>query len=160
MIDVSSIGVRVLIGVVVIILAFVLLKFFTADKEDSITEYAAPVPKRSIGILKSPKNLVRKLESMPPVTKASWAPSPVDASMTPYGEWDTNRFQNSFVTNVAAGFPENDEGASAARPTKWTPPTAANMTIPDLTMRSELGPLPTPPIGSDDPFNPELGAAF
>jgi hypothetical protein len=160
MLDFSSIGVRVLVGLVVIILGLMLLKFFNKDSENSITEYAAPVNFGKQVILKNPNKLIKKLETLPPVTDASWAPSPVDNSMTPYGSFETNRFPNSFITNVASGFPENDEGSSAARATKWSPPSPANFSVPDLTMRDELGPLPTPPLGSDDPFDAPLGDAF
>ena len=160
MLDMSNIGIRVLVGIVVIILGFVLLKYFAADKEDSITEYAAPVPKRNIGILNSPKKLLQKLEMPKPLKPAAWAPSPVDATMSPYGEWDTNRFPDSFVTNVASGFPENDEGASAARPTKWTPPSPNNFAVPDLSMQGELGPMPGPPIGYENPDEGMLGASL
>ncbi|AGE56159.1 hypothetical protein PBCVNEJV1_028R [Paramecium bursaria Chlorella virus NE-JV-1] len=159
-IDLSHVGIRILIGVVVILLGFMLLKYFSKDGEHSITEYAAPVPQRPQRVLKNPKKLLKKLELPKSPRNYEFAPSPVDATMSPYGEWDTNRFPNSFVTNVSSGFPENDEGASAARPNKWTPPTPANFTIPDLTMRDELGTMSTPPLGSDDPFDAPLGASW
>lgn len=160
MFDFSNLSVRILVGVVVIILGFLLLKFFNSDKEESITEYAAPVKPSLKGILKSPKKLIKKIESIPKEKNVSWAPSPVDTVMIPEnGEWDTNRFPTSFVTNVASGgFPDNDEGVSAARPTKWTPPTPANFAIPDLTMKGELGSMPEPALGSDDLFAGELGS--
>ena len=160
MIDMSNIGIRVLVGIIVIILGFVLLKYFAADKENSITEYAAPVPKRTMGILKSPKKLLQKIETPMPLKPALWAPSPVDATMSPYGEWDTNRFPDSFISNVSSAFPENDEGISAARKTKWTPPSPNNFAVPDLTMQGELGPMPTPPLGYDDPYDAPLGASL
>jgi len=161
MFDFSSAGIRVLVGVVVIILGFMVLRFMSADGEETITEYAAPVPKRKIGILKNPKKVIRKIEMKSLDNKQSWAPSPVDATMSPHGEWDTNRFPSNFVTNVASGFPENDEGysASAARPTKWTPPTPSNFSVPDLTMQGELGPMAGPPIGYEDPYSGEAGFA-
>ena len=116
MLNFEHVGVRILVGIVVIILAFVLLKYFTSDSECSITEYAAPVPKRPQGILKSPKKLIQKLQQLPLAKKpAEWAPSPIDDTISPYGDFSNNRFPSSFVTNVASGFPENDEGISAAR---------------------------------------------
>lgn len=159
MIDFGSAGIRVLIGVIVIILGFMLLKYMSVDGEETITEYAAPVPKRPIGILKNPNKVIKKIEMKSLDNKQTWAPSPVDATMSPHGEWDTNRFPDTFVTNVASGFPENDEGASAARPTKWTPPTPSSMAIPDLTMQGELGPMAGPPIGYEDPYSGEPGFA-
>ena len=158
MFDFSSAGIRVLVGVVVIILGFMVLRFMSADGEETITEYAAPVPKRPIGILKNPNKVIRKIEMKSLDNKQSWAPSPVDATMSPHGEWDTNRFPSNFVTNVASGFPENDEGISAARPTKWTPPLPYS--VPDLTMQGELGPMMSPPIvGYEDPYSGEAGFA-
>ena len=156
MIDFSSAGIRVLVGIVVIILGFMVLRFMSTDGEETITEYAAPVPRRSIGILKNPKKVIRKIEMKSLDNKQSWAPSPVDATMSPHGDWDTNRFPGNFVTNVASGFPENDEGFSAARPTKWTPPTPSNFSVPDLTMQGELGPMAAPPIGYEDPYSGEF----
>ena len=74
MFDFSSITVRALIAVVVVILGVVLIKYFNTDKEESITEYAAPVSSSLKGILKNPRKLVKKLESIPPASKqVSWA---------------------------------------------------------------------------------------
>lgn len=158
-IDFSNAGIRVLVGVVVIILGFMLLKYMSVDGEETITEYAAPVKKSPNGILKNPNKVIKKIEMKSLDNKQSWAPSPVDATMSPHGEWDTNRFPDTFVTNVASGFPENDEGASAARPTKWTPPTPSNFSVPDLTMKGELGPMAGPPVGYEDTFSGEPGFA-
>lgn len=158
MIDFNHAGIRVLVGVVVIILGFMLLKYMSVDSEDMpLTEYAAPVKKRPIGILKNPNKVIKKIEMKSLDNKQSWAPSPVDATMSPHGSWDTNRFPDTFISNISSGFPENDEGVSAARPTKWTPPTPSSMTIPDLTMKGELGPMAGPPIGYEDTFSGEPG---
>jgi len=163
MLNFEHVGVRILVGIVVIILAFVLLKYFTSDSESSITEYAAPVPKRPQGILKSPKKLIQKLQQLPPAKKpAEWAPSPIDDTMSPYGDFSTNRFPSSFVSNVTSGsFPENDEfGASAARKTKWTPEFPQNFAVSSLTAIQDTSPLPSPPLGGDDPFHELLGASL
>jgi len=162
MFDLSSITVRVLIAILVIILGVVMLKYFNVDSEESITEYAAPVKPSLKGILKSPKKLIKKLESIPPASRnVNFAPSPVDAIMVPNGEWDTNRFPDTFISNVSSeGFPDNDEGISAARKTKWTPEYPQNFAVSSLTNIQDTIPLPSPPIGGDDPFQELLGASL
>ncbi|ABT16753.1 hypothetical protein ATCV1_Z619L [Acanthocystis turfacea chlorella virus 1] len=161
MFDLSSITVRALIAVVVIILGVVLIKYFSTDKEESITEYAAPVKPTLKGILKSPRNLVKKLESIPPASKqVSWGPSAVDTVMVPNGEFDTNRFPDSFVTNVASGgFPADDEGGfDAARKTKWTPEYPQNFAVSSLTAMNGNTLVPEPALGLEDPFATDFGS--
>jgi hypothetical protein len=151
----ENVAIRIIVGIVVIILGFALLKFLNPDKESSLTEYAAPVKSMKPIVVKKPtKGILKKLEMYPPpaAKTVSWAPSPVDTTISEYGEWDTNRNPDSFITNIAAGFPENDEGRSAAHPTKWTPPAP---TVPDVSTIGEfksMG-LPLPPVGYEDPFN-------
>jgi hypothetical protein len=160
MFDVSSASVRILIAVLVIILGVAMLKYFNGDKEESITEYAAPVKPSLQGILKSPKKLVKKIESIPPPRKkVNWAPSPVDTVMVPNGEWDTNRFPASFISNVATGgFPENDEyGFDAARKTKWTPKYPDNFAVSSLTAMNGNTLVPEPAYGLEDPFATDFG---
>ena len=160
MFDLSSITVRVLIAVLVIILGVVMLKYFNIDSEESITEYAAPVKPSLKGILKSPKKLIKKLESIPPASRnASFAPSPVDAIMVPNGEWDTNRFPDTFISNVSSeGFPDNDEGISAARKTKWTPEYPQNFAASSLTSMNGNTLVPEPAVGLEDPFAVDFGS--
>ena len=159
MFDFSSVTMRVLVAVLIIILGVVMIKYFNADKEESITEYAAPVKPSLKGILKNPKQLIKKIESIPPASKqVSWAPSPVDAVMVPNGEWDTNRFPDSFITNVSAGFPDNDEGIDAARKTKWTPEYPQNFAVSSLTAMNGNTLVPEPAIGLEDPFATDFGS--
>lgn len=161
MFDLSSVTVRALIAVMVVILGVVLIKYFNTDKEESITEYAAPVKSSLQGILKRPRNLVKKLESIPPASKqVSWAPSAVDTVMTPNGEWDTNRFPSTFQTNVASGgFPADDEGGmDAARSTKWTPKYPDNFAVSSLTAMNGNTLVPEPALGLEDPFATDFGS--
>lgn len=161
MFDLSSVTVRALIAVMVVILGVVLIKYFNVDREESITEYAAPVKSALKGVLKSPKKLIKKLESMPPASKnVSWAPSPVDTVMVPGGEWDTNRFPDTFISNVSSGgFPADDEGGvDAARKTKWTPEYPQNFAVSSLTAMNGNTGLPEPAIGLDDPFATDFGS--
>jgi hypothetical protein len=161
MFDMSSVTVRALIAVVVVILGVVLLKYFNMDSEESITEYAAPVKSSLKGILKNPRKLVKKLESIPPASKqVSWAPSPVDTVMTPNGEWDTNRFPADFISNVSSGgFPADDEGGmDAARKTKWTPEYPQNFAVSSLTAMNGNTLVPEPAMGLEDPFATDFGS--
>ncbi|APC25584.1 hypothetical protein BST79_gp071 [Only Syngen Nebraska virus 5] len=158
-------AIRVIVGLVILLLGFLLLKFFSADREDSITEYAAPVNRKKPTILKNSKGIFKKLQKSPPPQKTvSWAPSPVDAHISEYGEWDTNRNPPNFITNVAKGFPENDEGASDAPPTKWSTPAQKMFppTVPDVSMTDEYSSLgmQLPGVGFDNVFEGELGASL
>ncbi|AAC96536.1 hypothetical protein PBCVAN69C_189R [Paramecium bursaria Chlorella virus AN69C] len=159
-------AIRVIVGLVILFLGFLLLKYFSADKEDSITEYAAPVNRKKPTILKNSKGIFKKLQQSPPQPKTvSWAPSPVDAHISEYGEWDTNRNPPNFVTNVAKGFPENDEGASNAPLSKWSMTPAQKMitpTIPDVGMTDEYSSLgmQLPDVGYDNVFDGEFGASL
>ena len=162
----ESTAIRVIVGFVILILGFLLLKFFGSDSEDSITEYAAPVNSKKPTILKNSKGIFKKLQQSPPPKKTvSWAPSPIDAHISEYGEWTTNRNPPNFITNVASGFPENDEGASDAPPTRWSPTNAQKMfnpTVPDVSMTDEYSSLGMnlPAVGYDDVFDGEFGASL
>ena len=161
MFDLSSVTVRALIAVMVVILGVVLIKYFNIDKEESITEYAAPVKSSLKGILKSPKKLIKKLESIPPASKqVNWAPSPVDTVMVPNGEWDTNRFPDTFISNVSSGgFPADDEGGlDAARKTKWTPQYPDNFAVSSQTAMNGNTLVPEPAVGLEDPFATDFGS--
>ena len=161
MLDISKISVRILIGVVVIIFGLMMLKYFSQDKEsDNITKYAARVKPTIKSILKKPVMNNKKMESKK-TKDIQWAPSAVDATMSPDGEWDTNRNPASFVTNITSGFPESDAIKNYSSPsTKWTPDYPTNFALPDITMKSELGDMPEPALGSDDLFAGELGNAM
>ncbi|ABU43748.1 hypothetical protein AR158_C202R [Paramecium bursaria Chlorella virus AR158] len=162
----ESTAIRVIVGIIILFLGFLLMKFFSADKEESITEYAAPVNRKKPTILKNSKGILKKLQQSPPPKKTvSWAPSPVDAHISEYGEWTTNRNPPNFVTNVSNGFPENDEGASDAPLTKWSATNAQKMfnpTIPDVSMTDEYSSLGMnlPAVGYDDVFDGEFGASL
>jgi hypothetical protein len=77
----------------------------------------------------------------------------------PNGEWDTNRFPASFISNVATGgFPENDEGGfDAARKTKWTPKYPDNFAVSSLTAMNGNTLVPEPAYGLEDPFATDFG---
>jgi hypothetical protein len=157
-------AIRVIVGLVILLLGFLLLKFFSADREDSLTEYAAPIHRKKPSILKNSKGILKKLQqSPPPQKKVSWAPSPVDAHISEYGEWDTNRNPPTFITNVAKGFPENDEGTSNAPLSKWSMTPAQKMftpTVPDVSMTDEYSSLGMQLPGFDNIFEGELGASL
>jgi len=159
-------AIRVIVAMVILLLGFLLLKFFSKDHEDSITEYAAPVNRKKPTILKNSKGILKKLQQLPPASKkVSWAPSPIDAHISEYGEWDTNRNPPNFITNVAKGFPENNEGTSDAPLSKWSATSAQKMftpTVPDVTMTDEYSSLgmQLPGVGYDNVFDGEFGASL
>jgi len=162
-------AIRIIVGLIILMLGYLLLKFFSVDKEESITEYAAPAyNKIKPTILKRmPKRgILKKIQPIAQAEKTvSWAPSPIDAHISEYGEFDTNRNPPNFVTNVAKGFPENDQGSSFAPPTKWTQ-TDVNKrfpaTIPNVSTTGEYAAMgmPLPDIGSENVFEGDFGASL
>ena len=96
----ENVGIRILVGVVVIALGFMVLKLISpSDKEHAIVEYAAPA-RRPRSILKPPKSIYRNAPS-PNMADDSpqYAPSPVDATMVLGGDFSTNRNADSAIMN-------------------------------------------------------------
>jgi len=87
----ESIQIRILVGIVVVIFGFMLLKFLSGNKE-TIVEYKAPARRQAV------KASLKKLDDKEK-KHVSFAPSPVDATMVPYGNWDTNRNSESGIMN-------------------------------------------------------------
>jgi len=112
----ENVGIRILVGVVVVALGFMVLKFITpSDKEHAIVEYAAPA-RRPRSILKPPKRIRR---NAPSPTMADdfpqYAPSPVDATMVIGGDFSTNRNADSAIMNRTNANPYTP-GQLAANP--------------------------------------------
>jgi len=154
----ENVVIKVLVSVVVIILGFVLLKYLTPDKDNSPTAYAKtninPSKKR---VLKKPTK--GNLKTLKMSSSASnYAPSPVDATMSEFGEWSTNRNVPTFITNVSSGFPENDEGTSDAAPTAWTMTTTPKVSVSDAYKYPTTW-TTAPLSGYDSQFESSLGAA-
>lgn len=151
----ESMLIRVIVAVIVIVLGIMLLKILKTNKKAKST-YAVSNKKMSRSEKKSA--LKSKQQQNIRVKKnVSWAPSPIDSTMTENGAWDTNRNPSSFVTNVSKNFPENSFTKDQLA---WKSASVLAPTIPDVTMTREFGMMPLPPNGSEDPFVPEFGSVF
>jgi len=96
----ENVAIRILVGVVIIALGFMVLKFLSADKEQKV-EYTAPADRRKnvVAKLNLPKGILKRSGAPTTQNSVSFAPSAVDATMDPYGAWDTNRNSSSGIMN-------------------------------------------------------------
>lgn len=97
----ENVAIRILVGIVIIALGFMVLKFVNADKATTIVEYTAPVDRKKqiVAKLNLPKGILKKTGAPTSQNNVSFAPSAVDATMDPYGAWDTNRNSSSGIMN-------------------------------------------------------------
>jgi hypothetical protein len=97
----ENVAIRILVGIVIIALGFMVLKFVNADKATTIVEYTAPVDRKKqiVAKLNLPKGILKKTGAPTTQNNVSFAPSAVDATMDPYGAWDTNRNSSSGIMN-------------------------------------------------------------
>ena len=97
----ENVALRILVGIVIIALCFKVLKFVNADKATTVVEYKAPVDRKKqiVAKLNLPKGILKKTGAPTTQNNVSFAPSAVDATMDPYGAWDTNRNSSSGIMN-------------------------------------------------------------
>ena len=97
----ENVAIRILVGIVIIALGFMVLKFVNADKATTIVEYTAPVDRKKqiVAKLNLPKGILKKTGAPTTQNNVSFAPSAVDATMDPDGAWDTNRNSSSGIMN-------------------------------------------------------------
>jgi hypothetical protein len=97
----ENVAIRILVGIVIIALGFMVLKFVNADKATTVVEYKAPVDRKKqiVAKLNLPKGILKKTGAPITQNSVSFAPSAVDATMDPYGAWDTNRNSSSGIMN-------------------------------------------------------------
>jgi hypothetical protein len=97
----ENVAIRILVGVVIIALGFMVLKFLSADKATTVVEYKAPVDRKKqvVAKLNLPKGILKRPGAPTTQNSVSFAPSAVDATMDPYGAWDTNRNSSSGIMN-------------------------------------------------------------
>ena len=97
----ENVAIRILVGIVIIALGFMVLKFVNADKATTVVEYKAPVDRKKqiVAKLNLPKGILKKTGAPTTQNNVSFAPSAVDATMDPYGAWDTNRNSSSGIMN-------------------------------------------------------------
>lgn len=97
----ENVAIRILVGIVIIALGFMVLKFVNADKATTVVEYKAPVDRKKqiVAKLNLPRGILKKTGAPTTQNNVSFAPSAVDATMDPYGAWDTNRNSSSGIMN-------------------------------------------------------------
>lgn len=97
----ENVAIRILVGIVIIALGFMVLKFVNADKATTVVEYKAPVDRKRqiVAKLNLPKGILKKTGAPTTQNNVSFAPSAVDGTMDPYGAWNTNRNSSSGIMN-------------------------------------------------------------
>ena len=97
----ENVAIRILVGIVIIALGFMVLKFVNADKATTVVEYKAPVDRKKqiVAKLNLPKGILKKTGAPTTQNNVSFAPSAVDATISEYGAWDTNRNSSSGIMN-------------------------------------------------------------
>jgi hypothetical protein len=98
----ENVAIRILVGVVIIALGFMVLKYVSsADKATTVVEYKAPVDRKKqvVAKLNLPKGILKRPGAPTTQNSVSFAPSAVDGTMNEYGAWDTNRNSSSGIMN-------------------------------------------------------------
>ena len=118
----ENVAIRILVGIVIIALGFMVLKFVNADKATTVVEYKAPVDRKKqiVAKLNLPKGILKKTGAPTTQNNVSFAPSAVDATMDPYGAWDTNRNSSSGIMNQL----NNVDALTSGQMAPMTPPVA------------------------------------
>jgi hypothetical protein len=147
----ENVAIRILVGLVIIALGFMVLKFLSADKETTVVEYKAPASRTKeirSKMTNLPKGILKRAGAPAAQNNVSFAPSAVDTTMDEYGAWDTNRNSSSGIMNQLNNI---DELSSGAMTSIAPPPLAQN----------SVNQLPSVPLidgysGDDDMFGSEL----
>jgi len=123
----ENVAIRILVGIVIIALGFMIIKFMNADKEQKV-EYTAPAGRKKnvVTKLNLPKGILKRSGAPQTTNRVSFAPSAVDATMDPYGAWDTNRNSSSGIMNQLNNVDALTSGQMVP-PTSAPPPTAASI---------------------------------
>jgi hypothetical protein len=98
----ENVAIRILVGIVIIALGFMVLKYVSsADKATTVVEYKAPVDRKKqvVAKLNLPKGILKRSGAPTTQNSVSFAPSAVDGTMNEYGAWDTNRNSSSGIMN-------------------------------------------------------------
>ena len=121
----ENVTIRILVGIVIIALGFMILKFLSADKETTVVEYKAPlIRKKQIRAkLNLPKGILKRAGAPASTNHVSFAPSAVDATMNPYGAWDTNRNSSSGIMNQL----NNVDALTSGQLAPMTPPEVSTV---------------------------------
>lgn len=144
----ENVAIRILVGIVVIALGFMVLKYVTSAEKEQKVEYKAPAGiKKVIGKLNLPKGILKKHGAPKNTNKyVSFAPSATDATLSEYGAWDTNRNSSSGIMNNM-----NNVGAlTSSQMAPMTPPVVSAVHQPASV------PMIDGYAGDDDTFGSEL----
>jgi len=98
----ENVAIRILVGIVIIALGFMVLKYVSsADKATPVVEYKAPVDRKKqvVAKLNLPKGILKRSGAPTTQNRVSFAPSAIDGTMNEYGAWDTNRNSSSGIMN-------------------------------------------------------------
>jgi hypothetical protein len=110
----ENVAIRILVGLVIIALGFMVLKFLSADKETTVVEYKAPASRTKeirSKLTNLPKGILKRAGAPAAQNNVSFAPSATDATMSEYGAWDTNRNSSSGIMNQLNNIDELTSGA-------------------------------------------------
>ena len=121
----ENVAIRILVGIVIIALGFMVLKFMSADKEQTIVEYTAPVSRTKeirSKMTNLPKGILKRNGAPSTQNNVSFAPSAVDTTMDEYGAWDTNRNSSSGIMNNL----NNVDALTSGQMTPMAPPMVSN----------------------------------
>ena len=122
----ENVAIRILVGIVIIALGFMVLKFLSANKETTVVEYRAPASRKKqiVAKLNLPKGILKRTGAPATQNNVSFAPSAVDNTMDEYGAWDTNRNSSSGIMNNLNSV---DALTSGAMVPMAPPPSAASV---------------------------------
>ena len=120
----ENVAIRILVGIVIIIVGFMVLKFLSADKEQTIVEYKAPAfrTKEIRSKMNLPRGILKRTGAPSTQNNVSFAPSAIDATISDYGAWDTNRNSSSGIMNQL----NNVDALTSGQMTPMAPPVVQN----------------------------------
>lgn len=121
----ENVAIRILVAIVIIALGFMVLKYMSsADKETAIVEYKAPAFRTKeirSKLTNLPKGILKRSGAPSTQNNVSFAPSAVDATLSEYGAWDTNRNSSSGIMNQLT----NVDALTSGQMTPMAPPPMA-----------------------------------
>jgi len=147
----ENVAIRILVGIVIIALGFMVLKFLSADKSTPVVEYKAPA-NRAMQVrsrLNMPKSILKKTGASQNTKQVSFAPSATDATMSEYGAWDTNR-------NSSSGIMNNLNSVDALTSGQMVPPMSAPPTTASVNTLTSVPLIDGYSGGDDDMFGSDL----
>lgn len=118
----ENMGIRLIAGFVVIALGFMVMRYLNEGGKEKMLEYTRPSVEsvkraKSYGILKKKKNTT----SRPGGKKVRFAPSAVDATISEFGSWNTNRNSGTGIMNHLGNVDHGSSGNMTSGPTHNAP---------------------------------------